>query len=131
MSRATENEIEGVRISNEGSNSPRVEEVHESSSANKGKKKVRGPSRLNVIAVGEKDRAELEFNELGQPIGNASVHLSTVVGILAREYVPITYKSWDKVDIDTKDRLWEFITVNIYIFYLLLHIINCCVLCRI
>lgn len=84
---------------------------------------------MNVIAVGEKDRAELEFNELGRPIGNASVRLSTVVGIFAREYIPITYKSWYKVDIDINDRIWEFFTVNICIFYLLLYIIGCCVLC--
>lgn len=54
---------------------------------------MRGPSRLNVIAVEEKDRPTLEFNELGQAIGKAFIHLNTVVGILAREYVPITYKS--------------------------------------
>ncbi|KAM7474650.1 hypothetical protein LguiB_021893 [Lonicera macranthoides] len=110
ISGAMRNDDNGVRISNEGFSSPRTEVVPESTSSKKGKKKVRGPSRLNVIAVGEKDRPTLEFNELGQPIGKGYIHLSTVVGILAREYVPITYKSWDKVDIDIKDRLWEFIT---------------------
>lgn len=104
-------ENDGLRLQDEGSNSPTAEEVPESSSTQK-KKRVRGQSKLAVMAIGENNRLKVEFNELGQPIGDASIKLSTALGILAREYVPITYKSWDKVEVDIKDTLWEFVTVN-------------------
>ena len=94
-----------------------ADEVPNIDSVDKGKKKKRGPSKLNVIATGIKDRKEVEFNEFGQPIGLNSIQLSSMIGILARECVPVTHKGWDKVTSDIKDQIWEFVTVSILFLY--------------
>ncbi|XP_028091069.1 uncharacterized protein LOC114291221 [Camellia sinensis] len=55
---------------------------------------------------GKQKHDEIDFNEKNQPIGQESVHLSTLEGILAREMVPINIDYWSKVPDEIKDKLW-------------------------
>ncbi|XP_028078484.1 uncharacterized protein LOC114280325 [Camellia sinensis] len=81
-----------IRISDLGSNtrqtkSPNANGVADSSQQLK--KKTRGPSKLKMHDKGKQKCDAIDFNERNQPIGQESVHLSTLEGVLARKMVPI------------------------------------------
>ncbi|KAL5862370.1 hypothetical protein ACOSQ4_003666 [Xanthoceras sorbifolium] len=50
---------------------------------------------------------EVDFNLHGQTIDGSSITLASYIGILAREYIPITLESWKKVDEQKKDMIWS------------------------
>ena len=54
-------------------------------------------------------------------MGPESVKLSSLEGILARELVPITRKTWLEVPEDVKDKLWACVkvTFTLYLFIIL------------
>ncbi|KAF6159354.1 hypothetical protein GIB67_032125 [Kingdonia uniflora] len=64
-------------------------------------------SRLWLQIVGKK--IQVGFNEKGQAIEEGSVDLSTFLGSLGREMVPITVHDWRGFDIRKLDRVWEII----------------------
>ncbi|KAK9213934.1 hypothetical protein WN944_005920 [Citrus x changshan-huyou] len=72
----------------------------------KSEKKKRGPSRMNVVATKKNERLVVEFNEYDQPIGPASIVLSSAMGVFVRETVSILPDCWTTVDSETKEVLW-------------------------
>ena len=108
-----------VIISDKGSNAL----PHESSNVgrtgnsteNPKEKKKRGPSKLTLHYKGKQKCDEVDFNERNQPVGPESVKLSTLEGILARELVPITMKTWREVPENVKDKLWACVKVTFII----------------
>ena len=93
------------------SSSSESEELIAQACEEKGKKKVRGPTRLDILPVSERKRKKVKWNNLGQPIGKLSVTLSSTLGVLIRQYLPITVNNWKQVDNQLKDRLWSLILV--------------------
>ena len=61
---------------------------------------------------------KIEYNSLGSDIGENSVELSSYLGTIARTHVPIVIKSWRKVPKETKEKLWDLITVSLSIAFI-------------
>lgn len=74
-------------------------------------KKKRGKTMMKTFSSTPNERAEVEFNDRGQPIGPISKHLSSYLGTIAREMVPVTIPEWKKVDNELKKDLWICIQV--------------------
>nr|AAD22702.1 putative TNP1-like transposon protein [Arabidopsis thaliana] len=54
-------------------------------------------------------RVKVDYNLMGEAIGPGSVKLSSYVGTLMREHVPINIVNWKKVTRDLKTVLWKSI----------------------
>ena len=65
-------------------------------STKKVKKKGRGATKCAEINNLE-ENIEIHINERNQPLGPSSVKLSSLLGVVAREMVPINYSDWRKV----------------------------------
>ncbi|KAA0045609.1 uncharacterized protein E6C27_scaffold243G001190 [Cucumis melo var. makuwa] len=59
-------------------------------------KKKRGPTEMKEItrARSKGQRLVIEFNELGQAIGQNATKLKSFIGTIVRFHVPITYSGW-------------------------------------
>lgn len=79
------------------------------------KRKSRGPTRMRKVAKNLEDKVEVEFNALGEHVGKGSVTLSSFLGPLAREHVPVLLDDWRQLDQRTKDVMWEEIQVIFHI----------------
>ncbi|KAL0556686.1 hypothetical protein IC582_005201 [Cucumis melo] len=51
----------------------------------------------------------VEYNELGQPIGESATKLKSFIGTTVRVHVPISYQSWKDVPTELKDKIYELI----------------------
>ncbi|CAE6012524.1 unnamed protein product [Arabidopsis arenosa] len=71
------------------------------------KRKSRGPTRMRKVAKNLEDKVEVEFNALGEHVGKGSVTLSSFLGPLVREHVPVLLDDWRQLDQRTKDVMWE------------------------
>ncbi|KAL5551150.1 hypothetical protein UlMin_001326 [Ulmus minor] len=69
------------------------------------KKKKRGPTRMGMV----QSRIKITFNERGQPVAENSSKLSSYLGVIAREHIPIVIDNWRKVDEEIKQQLWELV----------------------
>lgn len=76
------------------------------------RKKQRGPTRMKKLAKDPNNRERVEFNKMGEPIGPGSVKLSSYLGPLVREHVPLTIGDWRKISEELKTVLWKSIQVN-------------------
>lgn len=72
----------------------------------------RGPTRMAAMKLDSVDpKAEVPFNTKEQPIGNASVQLASVLGVLVRRSIPLTPKDWRLVDNVSKENIWKIAMV--------------------
>jgi len=62
-------------------------------------------------------RVKVDYNLMGEAIGPGSVKLSSYVGTLMREHVPINIVNWKKVTRDLKTVLWKSIQVTSSVFF--------------
>ncbi|KAM1563176.1 hypothetical protein ACFX10_037624 [Malus domestica] len=84
--------------------------MHSSDDVNEAKKrKGRGPTMLDYNAMSKAKQIGVQFNDKGQHFGVGSASLSSSVGILARQLIPVTYASWDEVPTILKDKLWAVV----------------------
>ncbi|XP_031738367.1 uncharacterized protein LOC101217008 isoform X8 [Cucumis sativus] len=72
-------------------------------------KKRRGPTKMKPIAIEECNKVDITFDQFGQPIGEASIGLSSFLGALVREVVPVTLSNWRKLSTTSKEILWTSI----------------------
>lgn len=72
----------------------------------------RSPTRMETAAVVADERVEIQFNDDGLPIGEASVGLSSLMGEIVREVVPYTISDWRKVPPEMTEDLWKRIQVR-------------------
>ncbi|XP_048603459.1 protein bfr2-like [Brassica napus] len=79
------------------------------------KKNKRGPTKLRRVAENPNDKIMVTFNDIGEHVGPGSVTLSSFLGPLVREHVPVTLDDWRKLDAATKATMLEEIQVCIYI----------------
>ncbi|XP_050939334.1 uncharacterized protein LOC127148943 [Cucumis melo] len=77
---------------------------------NKGKG-TRGPTGMSEITRVSCDghKRVVEYNELGQPIGESATKLKSFIGTTVRVHVPISYQSWKDVPTELKDKIYELI----------------------
>ncbi|KAL5820774.1 hypothetical protein ACOSQ3_022656 [Xanthoceras sorbifolium] len=71
------------------------------------KRKGRGPNQINFNKIAKAKEVGVTFNELGQPLGDSSIALSTCIGTITTQMIPITYSSWPEVPDVVKDSVWE------------------------
>ncbi|KAK9929508.1 hypothetical protein M0R45_026604 [Rubus argutus] len=64
---------------------------------------------MKKIAVEPQSRVQVEFTASGEPFGEGSVSLSSYLGPLVREHVPVTLDDWRGLGDDIKVVLWESI----------------------
>lgn len=78
------------------------------------KRRPRGPTKMRKVAENPNERVSVSFTDIGEHVGSGSTTLSSFLGVLVSQYVPVTISDWRKVDAATKERLWEQIQVYIY-----------------
>ncbi|KAL0729508.1 hypothetical protein Bca4012_025601 [Brassica carinata] len=74
-------------------------------------KKTRGPTKMRKVAKHIEDKVDVEFNSVGEHVGRGSVTMSSFLGPLVREHVPVLLDDWRHLEEKTKDVLWEEIQV--------------------
>lgn len=76
------------------------------------RKKQRGPTKMKDIAKDPNERVKVEFTELGEMCGKGSVKLSSYLGPLVREHVPVIVEDWRKISEAVKIVLWKSVQVT-------------------
>ncbi|KAL5789841.1 hypothetical protein ACOSQ2_004729 [Xanthoceras sorbifolium] len=71
------------------------------------KRKGRGPNQIHFNKIAKAKEVGVTFNELGQPLGDSSIALSTCIGTITAQMIPITYSSWPEVPDVVKNSIWE------------------------
>ena len=86
------------------------------------KRKGRGSNRYDFNKIVKAKEIGVPINDLGQPNGESSIHLSTSCGAMVAQLIPITYKNWLEVPEIMKESMWETTKVFLLRFDL------CCIL---
>ena len=96
------------------------------------RKRRRGPTKMKHIAKDPTERQHVDFTDMGDPCGPGSVLLSSYLGPLVREHVPVIIDNWRQVSEEIKTVLWKSIevirkkfTFNYDPFYLYLNVSHC------
>ena len=78
------------------------------------KRRCRGITRKSMIIKNRSKGVKLviKYNPDGIYVGQASVHLTSFLGVLARTMAPIRYNKWRDVPIQVKNNLWDTIEVK-------------------
>ncbi|CAA7040518.1 unnamed protein product [Microthlaspi erraticum] len=74
-------------------------------------KKHRGLTKMKDIARDPNAKIRVEFTGLGEPCGEGSVKLSSYLGPLVREHVPVLIDDWKKIGEERKTVLWKSVKV--------------------
>ncbi|KAA0062144.1 uncharacterized protein E6C27_scaffold89G005130 [Cucumis melo var. makuwa] len=77
---------------------------------NKGKGTC-GPTGMSEITRVSCDghKRVVEYNELGQPIGESATKLKSFIGTTVRVHVSFSYQSWKDLPAELKDKIYELI----------------------
>lgn len=102
-----ENEEEAVKMEQDGVSNGNTDDVVK-------EKKRRGPTKMRKVAENPQEKVEVTFNECRDHVGPGSVTLSSFLGPLVREHVPVTLTNWKKLDALTRDTMWEEIQVYLH-----------------
>ena len=54
---------------------------------------------------------EVKFNSKGQLIGEVSIGLSSFLGALVKEIIPVTINDWRKITLEMREVLWKSVQV--------------------
>lgn len=86
---------------------------------------TRGKVQLNKLLL-RRARGiiqEVEFNKHGHPFGPVASEMQSYIGLLARQEVKISYKSWKLVPNEVKEFIWESVNVSkterVYLIFIL------------
>ncbi|KAI3911974.1 hypothetical protein MKW98_010918, partial [Papaver atlanticum] len=71
----------------------------------------RGPTRMSALGITDdkKGKEAVSFNNKEQPIGDPSVQLASVLGVLIRRNIPLKHKDWRLVPKEAKDNIWAIV----------------------
>lgn len=109
-----EHEVEDIALQPVGSSEAMMERAQnliQDIDANSISKKTRGPTLVKRLPSDPLNRIEVDFNAAAEPIGEGSVKLSSYLGPLVREHVPVTLNDWRQLDDEVKVVLWKCIQV--------------------
>ncbi|XP_019196472.1 PREDICTED: uncharacterized protein LOC109190440 [Ipomoea nil] len=75
---------------------------------------TRGRTQMHKLAMQRAQglKKDVQFNELGQPIGDSAAELQSYIGVLAREKVKLNFKTWKHVPQDIKDKIWDAVNLS-------------------
>ena len=73
----------------------------------------RGPTRMSALGLtnGKNGKEAVSFNSNDQPIGDPSVQLASVLGVLVRRNIPLKHKDWRLVPKEAKENIWAVVKV--------------------
>ena len=77
------------------------------------RKRKRGPTMMRDLAKDPNTRVHVDFTFMGEAYGPGSVKLSSYLGPLVREHVPVTVENWKKITEEVKTVLWKSVQVTI------------------
>lgn len=80
-------------------------------------KKHRGPTKMKDIAKDPNTRIRVDFTDLGEPCGPGSVKLSSYLGSLVREHVPVVIADWRNIGEERRTVLWKSVQVTLLAIY--------------
>jgi len=69
---------------------------------------------MRKVAENPNEKVSVTFTDFGDHVGPGSITLSSFLGVLVREHVPVTLADWRKIDAVAKQTMWEEIQVYIY-----------------
>ena len=69
---------------------------------------------MSKVAKNNEDKVKVELLGFGEHVGDGSITLSSFLGPLMRENVPVLLGDWRHLDEQTKDTMWE----EIHVFFL-------------
>ncbi|XP_073155493.1 uncharacterized protein [Henckelia pumila] len=74
----------------------------------------RGRTRLDKLVRQRVQgiRKDVRFNKIGQPIGEFAGEMQSYIGVLTREKIKISYKTWKQVPSDVKESIWESVNLT-------------------
>ncbi|MCL7047284.1 hypothetical protein MKW94_014633 [Papaver nudicaule] len=116
--REVENEDKENKNEGEDHDTGKVQEAEVSQQLPKRKYVPRGPTRMKALGLtvdnndtkNKKDGKQiLSFNSKDQPIGDPSVALASVLGVLVRRNIALKNLDWIDVPGDTKNNLWAIV----------------------
>lgn len=55
---------------------------------------------MKTIAIKDRNKMDITYNEYGKPIGKTSIGLTSFLGPLVKEVVPMTLQDWRKFLLD-------------------------------
>ncbi|CAE5979936.1 unnamed protein product [Arabidopsis arenosa] len=70
-------------------------------------RRKRGPTKMRKVAENPNERVSVSFTDFGDHVGTGSVRLSSFLGVLVSQFIPVTISDWRQVDAATKETLWE------------------------
>lgn len=79
------------------------------------RKRKRGPTMMRDLAKDPNTRVHVDFTFMGEAYGPGSVKLSSYLGPLVREHVPVTLETWKKITEEVKTVLWKSVQVIVCI----------------
>ncbi|XP_038895930.1 uncharacterized protein LOC120084092 isoform X2 [Benincasa hispida] len=68
------------------------------------------PELIHIRNSGE--RKTIEYNDLGQPVGENAKKMQSFIGVCVRQQIPLTYKSWKAVPQELKDTIFDCIQMS-------------------
>ena len=77
------------------------------------RKRKRGPTMMRDLAKDPNTRVHVDFTFMGEAYGPGSVKLSSYLGPLVREHVPVTVENWKKITEEVKTVLWKSVQVTV------------------
>lgn len=58
-------------------------------------------------------RLKVPFNAKGEPLGVQGAEMQSYIGVLARTKPPIWHDTWKDVPVDTKNKIWDCVQVEL------------------
>ncbi|MCL7031571.1 hypothetical protein MKW94_005372 [Papaver nudicaule] len=114
-----ENDVAEREVENEDKENENEGEDHDTGKERPKRKYVpRGPTRMKALGLtvdkndtkNKKDGKQIiSFNSKDQPIGDPSVALASVLGVLVRRNIALKNLDWRDVPGDTKNNLWAIV----------------------
>ncbi|KAI3944356.1 hypothetical protein MKW98_006517 [Papaver atlanticum] len=83
----------------------------------KRKRVPRVPTRMASLGLTydktkKPDKATASFKNKDHPIGDPSVQLASVLGVLVRQNIPLTFKDWRVVPKEAKANVWKIVKMS-------------------
>ncbi|XP_026449891.1 nucleoplasmin-like protein ANO39 [Papaver somniferum] len=71
----------------------------------------RGPTRMSALGLtnGKNGKEAVSFNNKDRPIGDPSVQLASVLGVLVRRNIALKQRDWRLVPKESKDNIWAVV----------------------
>ncbi|XP_073140166.1 uncharacterized protein [Henckelia pumila] len=73
----------------------------------------RGRTKTDSLSIQRAQgvKKDVAFNKLGHPVGEVAIAMQSYIGVVTREKVKISYKTWKQVPVDVKELIWDSVNL--------------------